>query len=95
MRKSQPIFTTSLLALLLLVLATSGAHALPPVNADERGVAVRGYDVVAYFTVGEPVAGSSEFSFRWKGAAWWFSSREHLELFQGNPEKYTPQYGGY
>jgi len=95
MTKSRQIFTTSLLALLLLALTPAGASALPPVNADERGVAVRGYDVVAYFTVGEPVAGSSEFSFQWNGAAWWFSSREHLELFQGDPKKYAPRYGGY
>ena len=34
------------------------------------GKAIRGYDPVAYFTRGEPVAGKPEFTHRWKGATW-------------------------
>jgi YHS domain-containing protein len=86
---------SNLFVLLCLILVPAGAYALSPVNADERGVAVKGYDVVAYFTAGEPVEGSSEIAFEWNGASWWFSSRKHLELFQGDPGKYAPQYGGY
>lgn len=57
--------------------------------------AASGYDVVAYFTEGKPVEGSSEFEYRWQDSDWLFSSQENLELFKTNPEQYAPQYGGY
>jgi YHS domain-containing protein len=96
MRRRRLIFAESILwALLCLTLVPAGAQALSPVNVDERGVAVKGYDVVAYFTAGEPVEGSSDMALKWSGATWWFSNRKHLELFQGDPEKYAPRYGGY
>ncbi|OEE32599.1 YHS domain protein [Vibrio sp. V09_P4A23P171] len=57
--------------------------------------ALSGYDTVAYFTEGEPVKGSSDFSTLYKNAQWYFSSKENLELFLNNPNQYAPQYGGY
>ena len=57
--------------------------------------AVSGYDVVAYFTEGKPVKGSSEYTTEYMGAEWLFSSEENLNLFIGDPEAYAPQYGGY
>jgi len=59
------------------------------------GTAIKGYDVVAYFKEGKAVKGSQDFSYTWKEAQWLFSSKEHLDLFISNPEKYEPQYGGY
>jgi len=58
-------------------------------------LAIRGYDAVAYFTLGEPTKGNKEFEYEWKGAAWRFSNAQHLEQFKAEPEKYAPQYGGY
>ncbi|RDB02939.1 YHS domain-containing (seleno)protein [Runella aurantiaca] len=58
-------------------------------------VAVRGYDVVAYFTQSAPVKGDSEFVYVWKGGKWYFANRENQEAFKASPEKYAPQYGGY
>jgi YHS domain-containing protein len=60
-----------------------------------NGKAIRGYDVVAFFSESKPVQGNESFSYTWKDATWLFSSRENLELFKTNPEKYAPQYGGY
>jgi len=57
--------------------------------------AVGGYDTVAYFEVKKPVKGLSEWNTEYQGAEWYFSSRENLEKFKRNPEKYAPQYGGY
>ncbi|HEV8515159.1 MAG TPA: YHS domain-containing (seleno)protein [Cyclobacteriaceae bacterium] len=57
--------------------------------------AIRGYDPVAYFKEGKPLLGKKEFSTQWKGAQWSFSSKQNLEAFKSNPEKYAPQYGGY
>jgi YHS domain-containing protein len=59
------------------------------------GIAVGGYDAVAYHIQGRPVRGSAAFAVQWKGARWHFASRENLERFQANPEAYAPQYGGY
>ncbi len=59
------------------------------------GTAIEGYDVVAYFTDGKPVEGSKDHSVEWKGADWYFASDEHKKMFEADPEKYAPQYGGY
>ena len=58
-------------------------------------LAVSGYDSVAYFTESKPVKGKSQFSHKYKGAEWRFSSKENLDKFVASPEQYAPQYGGY
>lgn len=57
--------------------------------------ALKGYDVVSYFTSDTPVKGLKEHSLKHKGATWLFSSAENLELFKATPQAYEPQYGGY
>jgi YHS domain-containing protein len=59
------------------------------------GVAIMGYDPVAYFTDGKAVKGSEEFSYEWVGTPWHFASKEHKEMFMSEPAKYAPQFGGY
>jgi len=59
------------------------------------GVAINGYDPVAYFTQSKPVAGNKAYSSSWNGATWYFSSAENKLKFDGAPEKFAPQYGGY
>jgi YHS domain-containing protein len=59
------------------------------------GTGAGGYDVVAYFTQGKPVEGSTEFVADYKGAQWRFSSAANREAFAANPAKYAPQYGGH
>ncbi|MFI5317240.1 MAG: YHS domain-containing (seleno)protein [Myxococcota bacterium] len=81
-------------AVLALTLA-SPARALDPIYTNWRGLALSGYDPVAYFKVGAPVAGFSEFEFEWQGATWRFANAENLALFRADPERYAPQYGGY
>lgn len=66
----------------------------PPVFA-VKGIAIKGYDAVAYFTDRKPVPGKPEFSVDWMGAKWLFASAEHRDAFAQSPEKYAPQYGGY
>lgn len=58
-------------------------------------VAVRGYDVVAYFKQQKPVEGNDKYQYEWSGATWKFSSAENLEAFKQNPESFAPQFGGY
>ena len=59
------------------------------------GVAINGYDPVAYFTENRAMKGSEEYSYDWLGAPWYFVSAKHRELFQSDPVRYAPQYGGY
>lgn len=80
---------------LLTAAVISCSSSSNPVNVDSNGIAIKGYDTVAYFTVGKPVKGNKQFSQKWKGATWLFASREHLDLFASSPETYAPQYGGY
>jgi YHS domain-containing protein len=60
-----------------------------------NGVAIHGYDPVAYFQGEKPVKGKKEFEHQWMGATWRFSNAENRDLFKQTPEKYAPQYGGY
>jgi len=59
------------------------------------GVAIMGYDTVAYFTDHKAVKGSEEFSYDWLGTPWHFASKKHQEMFMSEPAKYAPQFGGY
>jgi hypothetical protein len=59
------------------------------------GVAIMGYDTVAYFTENRPVKGSEKFSYEWLGTPWHFASSKNREMFMNEPVKYAPQYGGY
>jgi len=78
----------------LLLPALAGAAS--PVNKSLfGGVAIEGYDPVAYFTDGKPVEGEKKHSFEWRGATWRFASAEHRDAFAAEPEKYAPVYGGY
>ncbi len=81
--------------LALLALAPAAARAEPTRTFLERGVAIRGYDPVAYFTEGRPVRGSAAFSHRWHGAAWHFASAAHRDAFAADPMRYAPAYGGF
>jgi len=71
------------------------SQALTAINMTKDGVAIKGYDTVAYFTIGEPTKGSPEFEYEWKGAKWRFANATDLEMFKSAPERYAPQYGGY
>ena len=76
-------------------LAPSAAFAIKAVNTNFWGVAIKGYDPVSYFTERKPVKGKGAHRLKWMGATWKFSNPENRDLFQTNPEKYAPQYGGY
>lgn len=64
-------------------------------NLDKAGVAIQGYDPVAFFTDNKPVKGSPQFVTKRDGAIYYFASKEHREMFLKEPAKYEPCYGGY
>ena len=80
---------------LVFLTAALSARAEKPVNTTFLGVAIKGYDPVAYFTDSKPVKGDSDYAYEWNGAEWRFASSAHRDLFKADPVKYAPQYGGY
>jgi YHS domain-containing protein len=94
MRPSHPR-RLALAALLAFGFTAGAARAANPVNETFFGIAVHGYDVVAYFDESRPVKGSREFRHEWQGTRWHFASAESRDRFRADPERYAPQYGGY
>lgn len=93
-------FKTLMLAIAFVVtpLAVAG-----PALADKpaiwtsigTNVAIRGYDPVAYFTVGRPTQGVASFKASYQGAEFRFANAANRAAFIANPSRYAPQYGGY
>lgn len=71
------------------------ADPVDPINKNRQGLAVKGYDVVAYFDQNAAVKGSPQFTHSWMGAKWQFASAASRDKFAAAPEKFAPQYGGY
>lgn len=61
----------------------------------DNGVAISGYDPVAYFKQGKAVKGKKELAVFAQGVTYYFSSIENKEEFKKNPSSYEPQYGGW
>ncbi len=59
------------------------------------GIAIDGYDPVAYFEQGEAKKGVEAESIDYNGLTYLFSSTKNKKLFEENPEKYLPKYGGW
>jgi YHS domain-containing protein len=62
---------------------------------NKDGVAIKGYDVVAYFNDGKAVEGSKEFVYTWAGSDWRFKNQANLETFKQSPLQFAPQFGGF
>lgn len=95
MKLTAALFGLSVIIVAALIVAPMPAWAKSPINKNWRGLAIKGYDPVAYFRLGKPVEGKKEFEYKWQDAKWRFSNAEHLNLFKSDPGKYAPQYGGY
>ena len=83
------------IALLTFAAAASNLLAGQVVNVDENGVALQGYDPVAYFIDGQPVKGAQELATSYNGAIYYFASAEHKAKFEKEPGKYAPRFGGF
>src|SRR5262245_61213964 len=59
------------------------------------GLAIHGFDPVAYFTDGEASLGKGEFEYRHAGVVWRFRNAGNRSAFAADPDIYTPQFGGY
>jgi YHS domain-containing protein len=95
-----------LLAALMVTAAQTGLLSTMPVkagvpgspsqiNLDAHGVALGGYDPVAYFDGGKPTHGIARIFASYSGARYLFASPEHRRTFLKNPRKYVPEFGGF
>ncbi len=101
-RQQQKRYGAGIAALACLLLAPS---AVPPASraaTTERlvvdwhtGLAIGGYDPVAFYTDGKPVLGSPDFEFLYGGAVWRFCNVGNRAAFAAQPDVYMPQFGGY
>ncbi|WP_237217407.1 YHS domain-containing (seleno)protein [Falsiroseomonas oryziterrae] len=71
------------------------AQAAKPAVLTEAGLALRGFDPVAYFAAGAPVRGEQRFEVEWGGARWRFASAANRDRFLADPARHAPAYGGY
>jgi len=90
-----PLSRRGLLGLSLAAGLFVAAPALAGEINDVGGPAIKGYDPVAYFKDGKPVAGQAQFSADYKGASFRFASAANRDAFKATPERFAPQYGGF
>jgi YHS domain-containing protein len=90
------LFGISALALSSVVVrGQSSAQTKTPVNVDAQGVGAHGYDPVAFFTEGKALKGAPQWQSNYGGAIYYFQSSANRDVFDKEPAKYAPQYGGY
>ena len=89
------VFLAFVVAFALIFAFHTMAQTSRETNVNRRGVAIRGYDPVAYFTVGEAVEGDPGITAEHHGATYQFSTPEHRDLFVASPDEYLPEYGGW
>ena len=92
----QRIQSTTLLLFLVTLFFSCASNAIKPIySGGKEKAAIKGYDPVAYFTEKKATKGSPGFTYEYNGATWMFASEQHRTAFIADPEKYSPQYGGY
>jgi YHS domain-containing protein len=74
---------------------SSPAQTKTLLNLDKSGVAIQGYDPVAFFKDNQPVMGKASITSMYDGATYQFASESHKKLFDQDPAKYEPSFGGY
>jgi YHS domain-containing protein len=64
-------------------------------NIEKTGLAIEGYDPVAYFTEHKAIKGKKEFATVYEGVTYRFATEQNRQTFKTNPARYEPQYGGW
>jgi hypothetical protein len=79
----------------LLAISATVSVAPHPLPGQETPLAIKGYDPVAYFTVGKPARGRPDIAYQWDELRYLFSSAEHRDLFKADPVRYAPQFANF
>lgn len=91
--KSYAVFC--LLAFTLVIVPSVTAREKSIVTNVLTGVAISGYDPVAYFTEDAAIQGSPAFTLEWNGVVWYFASAANRDVFAASPQTYAPLFGGH
>jgi YHS domain-containing protein len=83
------------MSLVLLPAAAALATSLPSLSKESAPLAIKGYDPVAYFSIGKPTPGLPQFEYEWDEHRYRFSRAEHRELFRADPVRYAPQFANF
>jgi hypothetical protein len=101
-RRKRKQYPPGLAACAAVLLALSGDPSASLAATTEQivvdwhtGLAIGGYDPVAFFTDGKATLGSADFEFRYGGAIWRFCNVGNRDAFAARPDIYMPQFGGY
>jgi len=89
------LFLALFIGIAVAFAACARTESFATVNTNGEGIALNGFDAVAYFAADKAVEGSKTYEYAWNGAKWLFSSAENLEKFKQDPAAYAPQFGGY
>src|SRR5262245_9880941 len=94
---ARPFLVALALAGVVAAMAVSRAGATTErVVVDGRtGLAIYGFDPVAYFTLAGATIGREELELPYGGAVWRFRNSGNRSAFAQNPDVYMPQFGGY
>ena len=86
-----------LLVTFLVLLVAAGPFAVMPVSlaSEKPPLAIKGYDPVAYFTIGKAVLGKPDIEYEWDEQRYRFANAEHRELFKTDPLRYAPQFTNF
>lgn len=84
-------------AIFAVALAIQGHAATTERVVTDRhtGLAINGFDPVAYFTDAKPRLGLSDHEMASSGVTWRFRNEGNMAAFAADPEIYAPQFGGY
>lgn len=89
------LFVLALFGALLLAVQDARAEKAAVFTGIVKGVAVGGYDPVAYFEDAKARPGEQDITLEHDGAIWRFATPENKAAFAADPARYAPQYGGY
>lgn len=96
MKMRQVLHPSRRAALSLVMLAAFAfAIASPARAADQSPLAIRGYDPVAYFTMGKPMPGLADVEYEWDERRYRFARPEHRDMFKADPMRYAPQFANF
>ncbi|MBK8157448.1 MAG: YHS domain-containing protein [Rhodospirillaceae bacterium] len=102
--KSRSILVPAFVALAVVLGSISGSTprafaydeaSTSAINVEGSNVILHGFDPIAYFTVGKPVEGKDAYAAEFEGATYHFASADNMKMFQADPAKYTPAFGGF
>ena len=92
--KMKKFCLTGAMVIAFFTIGISSGIAVDKLNKSRSGVAIRGFDTVAFHTEKRAVKGKKEFSYKWNDATWYFKSAENRDLFAADPIRYAPRFGG-